>query len=113
MYISRVLLWKIHFSYEYHISSDLIEANATQLHLDSAAPLRTMEFWLQWCERKESLLLISVGAQLNMQTLYVSRVCTINLVIAHWPEQIQYIITYLIILYIKYICISDSNADNL
>lgn len=44
MYISRVLLWKIHFSYEYHISSDLIEANATQLHLDSAAPLRTMEF---------------------------------------------------------------------
>lgn len=44
MYISRVLLWKIHFSYEYHISSHLIEANGTQLHLDSAASLTEMEF---------------------------------------------------------------------
>lgn len=44
MYISRVLLWKIHFSSEYHISNHLIEANGTQLHLDSAAPLTEMEF---------------------------------------------------------------------
>lgn len=113
MYISRVLLWKIHFSSEYHISNHLIEANGTQLHLDSAAPLTEMEFWLHWHEGKESLLLIPVGAQLNMQTLYVSRVHTINLVITHWTEQIYYITTYLSILYIKYIYIGDSCADNL